>query len=364
MSTSLRLVALALVAASLAAGAYAADLQTGNVELKSAGPLTFGPEGILFVGDPLAAAVYAIDTGDRTKESAGGELNIDGLDTKIAERLGTDPKEIQINDLAVNPASGKAYLSVARGRGPSAQAVLLRVSQAGRIEEVPLQNVKFAKAALPDAPAPGATDKRGANQRQESITDLAFVDGRLFIAGLSNEEFASKLRAIPYPFVDSPKGASVEIYHGAHGAFETRSPVRTFAPFVINNQPHLLAAYTCTPLVKFPISQLKPGEKVRGTTVAELGNRNRPLDMVVYNKGGKDYILMANSSRGMMKITTDGITTTESIEKKIDGTAGLKYDTLADWKGVEQLDRLNDQSAVILARNDAGALNLKTVPLP
>jgi len=133
---------------------------------------------------------------------------------------------------------------------------------------------------------------------------------------------------------------------------------------VINNQPHLLAAYTCTPLVKFPISQLKPGEKVRGTTVAELGNRNRPLDMVVYNKGGKDYILMANSSRGMMKITTDGITTTESIEKKIDGTAGLKYDTLADWKGVEQLDRLNDQSAVILARNDAGALNLKTVPLP
>lgn len=364
MSTSLRLVTAVLVAALVATSAFAADLQTGTVALKSAGPLTFGPEGILFVGDPLAAAVYAIDTGDRTKESAGGDLNIDGLDTKIAERLGTDPKEIQVNDLAVNPASGKAYLSVARGRGPTAQAVLLRIGQGGRIEEVSLQNVKFAKAALPDAPAEGATDKRGANQRQESITDLAFVDGRLFIAGLSNEEFASKLRAIPYPFADAPKGASVEIYHGAHGAIETRSPVRTFAAYVIDNQPHLLAAYTCTPLVKFPISQLKPGEKVRGTTIAELGNRNRPLDMFVYNKGGKDYILMANSSRGMMKITTDGISTTKSISERVADKAGLTYDSLAEMKGVEQLDRLNDQSALILARNDAGALNLKTVPLP
>jgi hypothetical protein len=279
--------------------------------------------------------------------------------------LGVDPKEVQVNDLAVNPASGKAYLSVARGRGPTAQAVLLRVGAAGKLEEVSLQNVKFAKAALPDAPEAGKTDKRGNNQRQESITDLAFVDGRLFIAGLSNEEFASKLRAIPYPFADAPKGASVEIYHGAHGAFETRSPVRTFAAYTIDNQPHLLAAYTCTPLVKFPISQLKPGDKVRGTTIAELGNRNRPLDMVVYNKGGKDYILMANSSRGMMKIATDGIDTKKSIESKVQDKAGLTYDSLSELKGVEQLDRLNDQSAVILARNEStGALSLKTIALP
>jgi hypothetical protein len=350
--------------ALVAAGAFAADLQTGTVELKSAGPLTFGPEGLLFVGDPIAATVYAIDTGDKTKLSAGGELNIEGLDTKVAERLGTDPKEVQINDMIVNPASGKVYLSVARGRGPSAQAVLLRIDPTGRIEEVPLQNVKFAKAALPDAPAAGATDKRGNNQRQESITDLVFVDGRLFIAGLSNEEFASKLRSIPYPFADSPKGTSVEIYHGAHGAFETRSPVRTFAAYTIDNQPHLLGAYTCTPLVKFPISQLKPGEKIRGTTIAELGNRNRPLDMFVYSKGGKDYILMANSSRGMMKITTEGANTTKSIESRVADKAGLTYETLAELKGVEQLDRLNDQSAVILARSDSGSLNLKTIPLP
>ena len=81
----------------------------------------------------------------------------------------------------------------------------------------------------------------------------------------------------------------MEIYHGAHGRFETRSPVRTFVPFNVGNEPSLLAAYTCTPLVQFPISELKPGAKIKGKTIAELGNRNRPLDMIVYQKDGKDY---------------------------------------------------------------------------
>ena len=78
-------------------------------------------------------------------------------------------------------------------------------------------------------------------------------------------------------------------------------------PYQIEGEPHLLAAYTCTPLVKFPVAELKPGTQVKGTTIAELGNRNRPLDMIVYEKDGKDYLLLANSSRGVMKITTDGI---------------------------------------------------------
>jgi len=55
------------------------------------------------------------------------------------------------------------------------------------------------------------------------------------------------------------------------------------------------------------VTRLKPGAKVKGKTVAELGNRNRPIDMIVYQKGGKDYLLLANSSRGVMKINADEI---------------------------------------------------------
>src|SRR5262249_56677923 len=102
-------------------------------------------------------------------------------------------------------------------------------------------------------------------------------------------------------------------------------------------EANLLCAYTCTPLVRIPIKELKPGEKVKGTTVAELGNQNRPLDMVVYGKKGKDYILMANSSRGVMKIPTEGIDKVDAITAPVKGKAGLTYETIDSLKRVEHL---------------------------
>ncbi len=40
-------------------------------EMKSAGPLAFGPEGVLFVGDTAGAAIFAIETGDRGQGGSG-----------------------------------------------------------------------------------------------------------------------------------------------------------------------------------------------------------------------------------------------------------------------------------------------------
>ena len=177
------------------------------------------------------------------------------------------------------------YISVSRGRGPDATAVIVRADGAGKLEALSLDNIGHAKAAIPDAPAAGAKDSRGRDLRVESITDIEFVDGQVIVAGLSNEEFSSKLRSIAYPFAKVDAGTSVEIYHGNHGRYETNSPVRTFVSYTIDGKPSLLAAYTCTPLVKFQLSELKPGNKVMGTTIAELGNMNRPLDMIVYKKG-------------------------------------------------------------------------------
>ena len=81
----------------------------------------------------------------------------------------------------------------------------------------------------------------------------------------------------PTRFSTVSDGTSVEIWHAAHGQFETRSPVYTFVPYTIDGEQNLIAGYLCTPLVKFPIDNLQPGAKVMGTTIAELGNRNRPL---------------------------------------------------------------------------------------
>jgi hypothetical protein len=323
--------------------------------------LAFGPDGILFVGDSLAASIVALDTAD-TKPAKAAPVEVKGLNEKIAAVLGTSADQILINDVAVNPSSKRVYISVSRGRGPDAIPVILRTDASGKLAELSLENIRHARVSLPNAPDENAKDQRGGSRRLESITDLAYVDGKVFVAGLSNEEFSSTLRAVPYPFRDADKGAGIEIFHGAHGRFETNAPVRTFVPYDIAGQKHILAAYTCTPLVRIPVSELRPGAKVKGTTIAELGNRNRPLDMITYHKNGGHYILMANSSRGVMKLPAEKLESYEGIVAKTD-RQGVPYETIATLKGVQQLDKLDDQRAVLLT-DETGSLDLRTIELP
>jgi len=366
-STLICCVVVSLVWAASANAGAETGLKKGSPDLKSIGPLAFGPDGILFIGDPLGATIFAFDTSDTLGDPSSVELNINDVDAQIAGMLGTTRKEVLINDLAVNPVSGNAYLSVSRGRGPKAAPVLFRINKTGKLSEVSLKDVPFAQASLSNAPEDKVTERRGRkrNKRLESITDMAFIDGRLFIAGLSNEEFASKLRSISFPFTEADPGTSVEIFHGAHGRFETKSPVRTFVPLDIVGDTHLVAAYTCTPLVKFPISRLVPGTKLQGTTVAELGNHNNPLDMIVYTKDDKEFLLMANSKRGVMKISTDKIERADGITEKISDTAGQVYETITSLNGVVQLDRLNSDNALVLVRSETdGAHSLQTIALP
>ena len=168
---------------------------------------------------------------------------------------------------------------------------------------------------------------------------------------------------VDFPFADVAAGASVDIYHGAHGRWETYAPVRTMAIFDIGEEPHVLAAYTCTPLVTFPVAGIHDEAKLEGRTVAELGNRNRPLDMVVYQKGGHNYALMANSSRGVMKVDLGEVASVAPITDRVADKAGLGYTTLSALEGVQQLDRYNDSLAVLLVQNDDG-MNLQTIDLP
>jgi len=330
--------------------------------LTSIGPLAFGPDGTLFAADNQAATIYGLDLAAQGRGAVPGAKGLDGIDQKIAAMLGTGARDITITDLAVNPTSKNAFVSVMRGQGNGAAPALLRVDGAGTIDLIQLQSLKFSKLELPNAPAANPNARRSA--RSDAVTDMAFTDGRLWIAGLSSEEFSSKLRSVSYPFAAIDRGTSVEIFHGNHGQLETRSPVSTFLPYMINNQPHLIASYLCTPLVKFPIATLKPGDKVRGTTIAELGAGNRPLDMILYKKAGHEFLLMSNNSRGVMKIPTDSFASATPITAPVSSeTAGIVYETIASMKGVEQLEQLDAQNSIVIARSDSG-LNLQVVPLP
>jgi hypothetical protein len=51
---------------------------------------------------------------------------------------------------------------------------------------------------------------------------------------------------------------------------------------MVKGEPFYYAVYACTPLVRFPLSELKDGAHVRGETIGELGYGNDPLDMLIY----------------------------------------------------------------------------------
>lgn len=353
----------ALVAATSWGPSARGIAETGqSPALTSVGPLAFSADGTLFAADNTAASIYALDLGAQAQGAAPGTKAVDNLDQAIAGILGTAVSEITIADLAVHPRSKNAFVSVMRGQGTAAAPALLRIDGNGKIDLVSTQAMKFSKVDLPNAPAGNPAARR--NPRGETVTDMALVDGKLWVAGLSNEEFASKLRAIPYPFNQVDRGTSVEIFHGNHNAVETRSPVYTFVPYTLNGEANLIAGYLCTPLVKFALSGLKPGEKVRGTTIAELGAGNRPIDMLLYRKNGADFLLMSNTSHGVMKIATSGFATAAPITAAVTTpTGGVPFERVSNMQGVQQMDLLDAANTLIIARGQSG-LNLQVVPLP
>jgi hypothetical protein len=376
MFTRSRLLA-ALVAVAVGSAAWAGDatggMKKGTPAIKQAGALAFGPDGVLFVADNPSTTVYAIATGD-TKPAGTKSISIPKVDEVIGGLLGTTGSDILVNDMKVNPASGNVYLSVARGKGPDAAAAVIMVGADGKAAELPMKDVMFSSVKLDNASKnPG---------RAPAITSLAFHKGELYVAGMTTQEWESNLKAIPFPFSESTsKGAGVQIYHGAHGKFETNAPIQTFMAYDIAGQTHMLASYTCTPLVKFPVADVKKGDKVKSTTVAELGNMNRPVDIIAYSKDGKDFALIANSTRGVMKVGLEGVDKIEEITAPVRGaqadlnndaattkrvggaTAGLKYDVVKDLDGTVQLDKLNDTTAVIV-RKTAKGTSLETIALP
>ena len=363
--------AVTVTAARKPAGVLA-DLTSGKAQLKSAGALAFGPDGVLFVGDSSGGEVVALDTNDHTARSAV-KIDVQGVDVKIAALVGVTPDQIMINDLRVNPISKNVYLSASRGRGPDAMPLVARVSGSGDVSLLSLDNIPHSSVSLTDVPASDPSARR--NPRMMTITDMNYVNGNLIVAGLSNEEWSSALRSIPFPFKTAKEGATLQIWHSSHGQYETQSPVRTFVPFTISGQQYILAAYTCTPLVKIPVSDLQPGAKVKGVTIADLGSGNQPLDMVPYKKDGHDYILIANSSLGLLKLKADNLEGYKPIDSPtVTDVAGVPYEKLASFKNVQQLAQLDDSDAVILtgklgtgpafAPGAISPFNIQTIALP
>jgi hypothetical protein len=355
-------------------------LQVGTVELGMAGPITFGPGGVLFVADSLAAKIYAveIDQPDGAAEPAG-LLELDDVDVRIGSYLGCDPSDVRIRDMAIQPGSGDVVLSVQRGRGDAGRAVLVRIGREdGSIGDISLVDVPMAEVTLDDAPS--VDDERiemtvafgdegeevtygdltfrllQVPIRTSTVTDMAFVDGQLLVAGLSNEEFSSKLRRIPFPFGGPIRDTNLEIFHVSHGKWETAAPIRTLVPY--EDGRSILASYTCTPVVHIPLSDAA-GTKTVGRTVAELGAVNTPLDMVSYRDADGEHLLVANSSHGLIKISCRDIDAQEPLTEP-QQPQGVPRET-SDLQGIVRLANLDPTHVLVLQATESDGLRLRSL---
>ena len=372
--------AVAAAVSSLQAAAESAPSGAAPADrppIKSMGALAFGADGVLFVGDGKAGAVHAVTLGKRARRVPTERLVVRDVEGKIAALLGAKPDVIMIHDMAVDPITADTYMAVSRGRSgwdsswtlPNDIAdadVLLRIDPNQAITAVAMDKLTWTSAALPNPVDAGKKHpwKQGISLRADTITDMAYADGTLYVAGLSNEEFASTMWKVPYPFGGGAEATTLEIYHGAHGEYETQAPIRTFLPYTLKGQPYVLAAFLCTPLVTFRASDMVGGKHVKGRTVGEFGSGNYPLDMISYVKDGQQRLLIANSNLPFMIVDPARIESyTGEIATPVQGyTAGVPYE-IRSGTGVQQMDSYGDKFVLALRRLQGGQLVLESMPI-
>ena len=346
-----------LLTASTHFNAPISGFDNGTPAIQSISALAFGPDGVLFIGDSKSASVFAIDTKDKAAIEKSAAVDVKNVDQKIAALLGTEAKNITILDIAVNPVSKKIYCAVQN----SDNTTVLLTIEGDKVQPVNLKNVSYSTVSISNAPAEDAKDQRGRPLRVWAVSDLAYADGKVFVSGLSNQEFSSTFRSIPFPFVNKQDQSSLEIYHAAHGRYETYAPIKTFTTAQLNGKKYLVASFTCTPLVLFPLDELKAGTHVKGRTVGEFGSGNTPLDIITMKKGDESILLMANSSRPVMRVKYQNLekyegSLTDPVTENY-ATAGVNFVTLP-MTNVLHIDKLDDSQVLVLQRKSNGDLDL------
>ncbi len=342
----------------------------GTPSLSKVDVIGFAPGGVLLIGDGAKQQIVAVKTGDRARPGKKFK-EIKGFAGEVAGRLGVGTKDVALLDMAVNPDSGRLYV-VARRQDTKAY-FFVTVSPTGEIAQFDLEDVHYAQVPLP----------KGDSTPVSLVTDLAWAGDRLVAAARCNEEFRSKIFATEGSLVHGKSGqlATAESYHVSHRKWETKAPMSVLIPFEENGEHYIIGAFSCTPVVKYPVSDIKPGGKVKGISMIELGSGNRPLDMFAYSKNGKASVL-ANTLRFHHKRKPFGPSpywaarfdrdllagddqVNEKATRRLKGYEPIteKIELVEAFHGVTQMDRLNDDSAIAWRKTEKD-VDLVVLQLP
>jgi hypothetical protein len=352
-----------------------------NTTLQSAGTLAFDTGNVLFVGDSKAGVVHAFEFSkkmfnDQSSYQLGRAASFEGrtilnnINEKIASTLRIDAAEVNINDMVVHKPSGQIFLSVHKGDGPNATPYILKIDH-GKLKAVNLSKAKHSTANVGAIPAKSELEF-GQPLSSLAITDIDYYNGEIFVAGISNDVFTSKLRRIPFPFTGKMSTSSIEIWHAVHAEFETRAPIITQEIRELNGEPTLIAIYACTPIVRIPLADLKDGAQVRGTMIGEMGFGNTPIDIVSFTSpmDKNDYVLVTNTNRSAAQIPLQAIAAAKPMPfgegvKPVFTVAGVPQYPMP-LSGTLHLDIIDQQWAVAIRRHpeDVNRIDMHTLPIP
>jgi hypothetical protein len=343
-----------------------AVVNAAAADITSISRLAIGPGNVLFVADWKTARVHAISLPVAAQKPPGTAFNILDLEPLLSKQVGG--ARVTVEDMVARAGTAEVYIAVSYGA--ARLPALIVVTSDHKARRINLQTAESTSIALRDPPTTHYEFWRDTPERSFTVTDMKWHDGELFIAGLSNQEFASTLRRVKYPFDSQQAITSVEIYHTGHNLIETRAPIRAMSFATWGGGTYLVAAYTCTPIVTIPLDALKDGAHIRGKTIAELGYGNTPADMVSYSTTvqgkSEDFLMLINFERGASLIPVSQVQIASEgpgIDKLVPfgQIAGLDAQA-TPLAGALRLDNLDEKSFIVVRRQlEKDALQLVTV---
>ena len=291
------------------------------------------------------------------------------LGATVKPKLGLSAKDIEVRKLAVNPASGKAYVALQSLKTKA--NVILTIDGAGNVAEFALDDVKYRSYALA-APKVSIT----------KVTDITWAGGKIVAATQATDKFASRVFTInPAAKDGAPTQISTKTFHVGHNKWETQAPLRVLMPFLENGKTSVVGSFTCTPVVRYNIDDAKDDDQVTGNSVLELGTGNTPRSMFAYERDGKKFILVSvgrnnkqpafgfPSAYWVARVDAELLKETTNINEKAPWRIGGKnlvgdrVEVAKEYFGVQQMDRLDDTRALAIVETK-GAFSLRALPLP
>jgi len=333
--------------------------------VRSVGAMTFADADTLVVADWRSGEIHALRLNAAAPRDAK-PFNLKNVSTPIARALRTQPDKLRFESMAFRPGAELAYIALSVDRGSLQPApALVFVNSSGAVGVVDLAKTPRTSAGISDRPTADKQFWNAVPAATYTVTDLLFHDRKIYVAGLSNATFASTLRIYDFPFSGSSTTTSVEMYHAVHDQLESRAPIRKMAIATLNGEPSLIAAYTCTPLVTIALKDLKDGTHVAGKTIAELGWGSTPVDMVTFDAGQGQVVLLTNSHKSADLMTVAAIEAASAqpglqtpIKWPSEPYLGVKAVPIP-LAGVARLGSQNKDFLIALRRDEAsGAMEL------